>query len=100
MVALGLQNYNAADNSCTFENDALLLNSESTTSLPQCSWKDKTKIDAYLQNTQRSPAWYKQTDSQLCTIMSSLKKLTHHSHSSVRLELMHCCLLLIELCST
>ncbi|KAF2903943.1 hypothetical protein ILUMI_02227 [Ignelater luminosus] len=100
MVALGLQNYNPIDSSPIIENDTVLLNSESVTSLPRTKWKDKAKIDAYLQNTQRNLAWYKETDGKLSTIMSSLKKLTHHSRSPVRLELMHCCLHLIELCST
>lgn len=61
-------------------------------------WKNNEELNAYIENTKRSPQWYSETDKKLENLVVEFSKLTHHSHPSVRMELTDMCHLVIKNC--
>lgn len=58
----------------------------------------EAELKEYIRKTERSPKWYKEHDKKLHMIIVEFTKLVHHSHPSIRLELVDMATLLLENC--
>ncbi|RZB40886.1 TELO2-interacting protein 1 -like, partial [Asbolus verrucosus] len=89
IVTLLMQDYRAFDEK---------LSDTKPNKLNKHKWKDDNELKEYIQQAQRSPEWYKDTDRKLQQLLVEFSKLTHHSHPKVRLELANMSALLVDNC--
>lgn len=61
-------------------------------------WNSEADVKQYLEESQRSMGWYKETDKRLHEVFIKFYKLTQHPRLKIRLELAQVCSLLIERC--
>lgn len=85
IITLVVQDYRATDQKIVI----LEIGLANLNPLLKNKFKDKEEIDEYLNSTLRNVQWYRKTDENLNVTLRKLKRLTYHSHDSVRSEMVN-----------
>lgn len=96
IVALQMEDYNSSDNKLNLLSDQI--KEMGLGESRKIKWKSESEVKDYIQTSQRSVGWYKETDEMLHKVVQSLFKLVQHSHPKVRLELAQTGCLLVFKC--